>query len=679
MNIKQTAITATCLAACLGSSLAGEVAKVPQGANAFHLVKSTTANYSALKEQFNTAQPTENLKARHLRIVMTPPQHATVGILSVECRLQDGSTTQGIGNRIPPRRETLPGWSSVNNNAWASEEDFIPASEEAFAPPAVQQTADVEILDSGIAPGDVEKRRYRDYVAECVDALIKDGTDRYGEVKTPMLVSMIDVRTRECPPLNALPRTRGISTPYRNWHYGEAKAPNPGQSYPPVTAVPWRGENRDTFFRPSCAEWSEDQGTLHAILTLGEMTGERTYEDFVRKLVSHATQQVCKKGLFWWGSHRYVDVFADKNVSNGGYHELQCKRPSWELIWNINPEATRKHIEAMWEWHVYDKKTGGFNRHSDRRRGHAFTSAGALLVHALAFLGQQPGMSEYTDRAELVESYHWNRRNPTTGLFPSDPDYAGARWDGDYCTTMEIGQYCYYLLKAYEISGREVFRNHAISYMKAYAKYAWDPEARKFYGALLVKNGKPAVCTRRQPNYKCQLPSGYLDLWEPYNLGWEWPLATAQNYAYAYTLTGDRAMLEAARNFAVFINENPPETGCRVDSWTELYARLFSKYGTFAEHYGKTISFFVNMYANTGEEAYLNDARRFAQEAVSKLYYKGLFRGHPARPYYATTDGVGYLLVALLQLDRAIELKNELVGQKTIPLAGDATLGFDNW
>lgn len=176
--------------------------------------------------------------------------------------------------------------------------------------------------------------------------------------------------------------------------------------------------------------------------------------------------------------------------------------------------------------------------------------------------------------------------------------------------------------------------------MKAYARYAWDPKARKFYGAVLVADGRPAVCSRRQPNYKCQLLSGYLDLWQPYNYGWEWPLAAAQNYAYAYTLTGDEAMLETACSWAVFINENPTEAGCRVDSWDELYARLFSKQGTFAEHYGKAISFFVNMYANTGEETYIGDARRFAREAVSKLYYKGLFRGHPVRPYYATTDGV---------------------------------------
>ena len=128
----------------------------------------------------------------------------------------------------------------VNIGAGASEEDFIALSKEDVVPPVVSQSADVPILESGIAPEGVEKRLYRDYVAECADALIKDGTDPYGKISTPMLVTTIDVRTRECPPPDHLPKTKGTVTPYRNWHYGEAEVPKPGQSYPPVTAVPWR-------------------------------------------------------------------------------------------------------------------------------------------------------------------------------------------------------------------------------------------------------------------------------------------------------------------------------------------------------------------------------------------------------------------------------------------------------
>ncbi|HSW45035.1 MAG TPA: hypothetical protein VLM89_05645 [Phycisphaerae bacterium] len=58
------------------------------------------------------------------------------------------------------------------------------------------------------------------------------------------------------------------------------------------------------------------------------------------------------------------------------------------------------------------------------------------------------------------------------------------------------------------------------------------------------------------------------------------------------------------------------------------------------------------MHALTGGWEYLDFAREVADEAVSRLYYRGLFRGHPGKPYYEAVDGVGYLLVGLLQLDR---------------------------
>jgi hypothetical protein len=43
-----------------------------------------------------------------------------------------------------------------------------------------------------------------------------------------------------------------------------------------------------------------------------------------------------------------------------------------------------------------------------------------------------------------------------------------------------------------------------------------------------------------------------------------------------------------------------------------------------------------------------------ADEAVARLYYRGLLRGHPCKPYYESIDGVGCLLYALVQLDRVV-------------------------
>ena len=77
--------------------------------------------------------------------------------------------------------------------------------------------------------------------------------------------------------------------------------------------------------------------------------------------------------------------------------------------------------------------------------------------------------------------------------------------------------------------------------------------------------------------------------------------------------------------------------------------------GVYAEDYGRAISFFVHLYRATKDKKHLRTAEQLAQEAVSKLFVNGIFRGHPAKPYYETTNGVGLLLVALLELDKPDE------------------------
>ena len=63
----------------------------------------------------------------------------------------------------------------------------------------------------------------------------------------------------------------------------------------------------------------------------------------------------------------------------------------------------------------------------------------------------------------------------------------------------------------------------------------------------------------------------------------------------------------------------------------------------------------LHVHALTGSDEYRLFARQVANEAVSKLYYNGLLRGHPCKPYYEAVDGVGYLLYALVQLDQALQ------------------------
>jgi len=83
----------------------------------------------------------------------------------------------------------------------------------------------------------------------------------------------------------------------------------------------------------------------------------------------------------------------------------------------------------------------------------------------------------------------------------------------------------------------------------------------------------------------------------------------------------------------------------------------------------------------TGQQKYLNLAKRVGNEAVSKLYYNGLFRGHPAKPYYEATDGVGFLLYALLELDQAVKRPGSVMGKDAIITndgKGKTYISFDN-
>jgi hypothetical protein len=52
-----------------------------------------------------------------------------------------------------------------------------------------------------------------------------------------------------------------------------------------------------------------------------------------------------------------------------------------------------------------------------------------------------------------------------------------------------------------------------------------------------------------------------------------------------------------------------------------------------------------------GYGPYLKRAEELGREAVEKLYVNGVFKGHPAKPYYQANDGVGFLLYPLLELD----------------------------
>ena len=185
--------------------------------------------------------------------------------------------------------------------------------------PAMAEVANPQILPSGLKPEDVQQKKYLDYARECVEVLIARGTDRYGEVHSPMLMGILDVRTRSCPE-NPLPLDEAFRVSRRG-----RRGPAGGNLY-------------------------MDQPTIRAMAVLSKVTGDGRYAAFAEKCLNHTmTELVDEKGLFWWGWHRHYDAYRDVMTGHqGNHHEIHVQQIIWPQLWKVNREAAAREIEAMW-------------------------------------------------------------------------------------------------------------------------------------------------------------------------------------------------------------------------------------------------------------------------------------------------------------------------------------------
>jgi hypothetical protein len=505
-----------------------------------------------------------------------------------------------------------------------------------------------------------ETEEYLGYVTKCLDTLMECGTDRYGPKQTPVLVSILDTETRQCP------------------------------SHPAALDESWRVGRRERR-NPAGANLLTDQPLLKTLVAVSAVTGDGKYRRFADSYSDwYLKNLVDDRGFFWWGWHRHYDVYQDKMLGHLGnpheIHAIHCI--AWDQLWQVNPQAVRREIEAIWQWHVIDKTTGEVNRHGDGQRGCDFAMSAGACAYAFAFLHQRTGDAVWLDRAKLLASYYWDRRNPKTGLCADRPNAGANRFDGSHFVTSDTGLYCHALLKCYELTGETSFKDQALAYLKAYRKYGYDSAAGRFWGSLRL-DGTPVAGPRLLPSsdgkredYGVYEPRGYLDLWQPYVAGYEHPVPTAQAYAFAFSLTNDPAMLDTARLFAKLTEANLPPRSCLKESWYRDYAERYAPEGTYAGLYGQAVSFLLHMYLLTGEPDYLRLARGTADDAIARLFRNGLFCGHPAKPYYEAVDGVGYLLYALLELDQVIKHPEPALSQKAIVIGEGSqrtALPLDNW
>lgn len=460
-----------------------------------------------------------------------------------------------------------------------------------------------------------------DYLAAAESHLrnvIEKGTARYGPDPCPMWMSSLDIRTCEYPEDDSHPN--GV----RKRVYRSIDAPKGSTLY-----------------------W--DQPLVVAAHALSRITKDGRYsraaDAYVRAFLDRC---VAKSGVFLWGNHYFWDVSrgavvsfvsdedpapCDTATAQGELHEARPIPPAWETFWRVCPKATERCIRALGERHLFDKESGGFNRHADGRRAHAFLESGGILAESLCWLAKKTGDRSLLEAALRIANFSWRHRDPRTGLVRNNP--TGGRWDALVCTT-EVGLWAGSLIRASDLSGVEEFVLLAREAVAAYLRLGYDSEERRYFGMLQVRDGTPLAGERQTVHQ----PGEYADLWEPFFPQHDYPLALAETCASLYERTRAGEFEEAVRRWAEAIREETPARGGR---------------GAYAEQYGRAIHFLLHGAEALGDETLRRQARRLAEEAGHVLLGDGMFRGHPGEERCDAVDGVGFLVLALAYLQTGVE------------------------
>lgn len=226
--------------------------------------------------------------------------------------------------------------------------------------------------------------------------VLKNGIDQYGETHSPLFVDGISVID---------------GAPVR-WDYYEDES--------------WIISN-----------FASQQNLMRVFYGLSELTGEECYKqaaaDAVKYMFDHQTGT---NGLLYWGGHQFVDLQTMQNHFQSRPHELKNHFPFYEFMWEVDPVATQKMLEAIWNAHILDWGKLDLNRHGEydlspgklwdhsfdhpepffEGEGLTFINAGSDMVQAAMSLYHLDNNEDAQRWAERLYKQYVNARHPETGL-----------------------------------------------------------------------------------------------------------------------------------------------------------------------------------------------------------------------------------------------------------------------
>ena len=305
------------------------------------------------------------------------------------------SRVEQLRLRILPRSETVTAWSMINQIKLYPPAQGTELVELAAAPVPETDAESIWVREAlGLRPTaptvtfDPEKG-YLGYVREWFETMAEHGTDRYGEVHSPMFCSILDIESRTHPNME-LPTVHGQRIGDRATYGGNLQ---------------------------------HDQMAIMAAHQVSAITGDDSYRqiarDYLQFFLDNCTDT--PTGLWPWGEHAYWDFYAERPGRNT-HHLLCAPLEFWELAYELNSEATIGQADGVIN-HVHDLETFVYNRHADITRVLPdprpeellsgtldFANSGSRFVRLWAFAYSKTGDEKYLEWCNnLLDHLEWSR------------------------------------------------------------------------------------------------------------------------------------------------------------------------------------------------------------------------------------------------------------------------------
>ena len=457
--------------------------------------------------------------------------------------------------------------------------------------------------------------KYLSAVKTFADNVLKYGKDTYGPKHTPLFVDGLNINTHE--------------------------------------PVKWKRDGKVWIL----SNLASQQNLFRVLDGLTTLTNDAKYRRAAVEAIEYAFANLrSPNGLLHWGGHIAYDAQADELCMEQYSHELKCHYPYYELMWRVNPEATRQFLETFWAAHILNFSNLEMNRHGSPKKqfgnpwankyegepvffwgtGLSFLNTGSDLFYAGAMLSKLSGRAEPLIWSKRLAKRYVETRNPKTGIggfqfnqsrtATCAPGIRGDRAQyqyGDdfkghlvvegtlfpcYGNTPQVKpQICQFLLgEALGDDGKE-FTQWALEELTAWGKVAYRKKDNSFIPMLTDGTSMEGYVCKKEGYFGPKgriLKAGRAGTMDFYT------------YALAYRTTGDTFMWEMARSIAR--GNGLGDIG--VTPGDEPHLPDHTDCSAYPALLG-----FLELHEKTGKSAYLNLAKKIGDNIVTNFFHKGFF------------------------------------------------------